>query len=342
MQSLDLNLASRPFKNNTLLWAGYLTATVALVAFSVWNVFSWRENVEGLADLEGRVSNIETRMRELDRREMAAQRGIEGYDLKSLAIQTAKANQVIDWKAFSWTRLFNLMERIQPYDVRMTSIRPVFRAQRRLDQLGMVTDPSQQTVPVSVEGLAKNFRAVRDLQQALMADIHFGRVLPERLQKTDQNEYVFQLTFLYEPDAQAPEGEPAEGAAVAAAEPGTGADETGEEPPGDGGEPVEPEAAEGDPEPWPPVETVDAGGGSPVPDAEAPSGQAPAAVVADVPPVPASRQAPEGAGGEVEGASESAPTRTLGAGPGSEPPRRPSMRNRNPAQRRKQADGGGS
>ena len=53
----------------------------------------------------------------MDRRELA---------LEKLTVQSLKANEVIEWKAFSWTRLFNLMEQIQPWDIRMTSIRPIF------------------------------------------------------------------------------------------------------------------------------------------------------------------------------------------------------------------------
>src|SRR6185295_8476362 len=41
MQPLDRNLASRPFRNNTLPWPGLAALTVALLVFTWWNATSW-------------------------------------------------------------------------------------------------------------------------------------------------------------------------------------------------------------------------------------------------------------------------------------------------------------
>jgi hypothetical protein len=215
MQSLDLNLATRPFRNNTLLWTGYGTAFVLLIGFGLWSVISWREHVTRLNELEDTVPGIERKMIELDQRDARARAGIESFDLEALEVQAAKANEVIEWKAFSWTRLFNLMEKVQPNDVRMTSVRPLFRAGRRRDQMGAGADPLHKTVPVSVEGLAKDFRSIWELQDALHADVHFGRVIPQRLQKTDRGEIVFQLTFIYHPDNETEDGDAGETLAAA-------------------------------------------------------------------------------------------------------------------------------
>jgi len=200
MQALDLNLSSRPFKNNTLLWAGYSSALVFLIAFAVWNVTTWRSSVTRIKQLSEEVSSIEGRLGDLEERDLVNARGIGRYDVKMLAVQAEKANEVIDWKAFSWTRLFNLMEQVLPYDVRMSSIRPLFHAGRHRGELDAEEQKRAQTVPVAVEGLAKDFRAVWEMQNALLNDRHFGRVFPERLQRTERGEIVFNITFLYHPD----------------------------------------------------------------------------------------------------------------------------------------------
>lgn len=205
MQALDLNLASRPFRNNTLLWAGYGGALVLLVAFAVWNVFAWRNSVRRIGEITVEVSSIENLLQDYDQRELKAEAGVAEFDLKSLAIQAVKANEVIDWKAFSWTRLFNLMEEVLPYDVRMTSIRPLFQGGRRRGEMAPAEPVQGRTVPVAAEGLAKDFKAVWELQNSLLADPHFGRVYPERLQRTDRGEIVFNITFLYRPDFVAEE-----------------------------------------------------------------------------------------------------------------------------------------
>jgi hypothetical protein len=202
MRVLDLNLASRPFKNNTLLWTAYLLAFVLLGTFTVWNIMTWREHIEKLTQLQDTVQSIEGRIADLDRREARAEQGIKAYDLNALEIQAAKANEVIEWKAFSWTRLFNKMELIQPYDVRMTSIRPLFRGGDRRSILQAAASEKRQSVAVAVEGTAKDFNAFWEMQNVLLTDNHFGQVDPERLNRSESMEIVFQLSFQYFPEAE--------------------------------------------------------------------------------------------------------------------------------------------
>jgi hypothetical protein len=203
MQKLDLNLAANPFRNNVLLWIGYGSATAALLLFSVFSIhgyFHYRAQVEELRD---RVGNFENRRLDLETRGRRALKAIRDFDIGSLEVQASMANQVIDRKAFSWTRLFNSIEQIQPYKVRMTSVRPVFTGPRGTEEeLG-----TGSGVPVALEGIAKDWIEFTELERALQDDPHFGRVLPIRLTKTDNNEILFQVRFHYYPagDASADE-----------------------------------------------------------------------------------------------------------------------------------------
>ena len=124
------------------------------------------------------------------------------YDIEALAIRAQKANEVIRWKAFSWTLLFNRLEDVQPWDVQMASIHPTFRPQgdvvnaRQLDQVS--------GVPVAVEGTAKDLKAFLDLERGLIRSPYFTRVEPERTDRDSQTrETVFRLRFIYDPDVPA-------------------------------------------------------------------------------------------------------------------------------------------
>jgi len=197
--SLDLNLASRPFKNNTLLWAGFSLATLLLLWLSVANVRSQRRHVGLLAELEDQVGTIDARHEDLRRRADVARRDIGGYDLELLDIKAAKANEVIQWKAFSWTRLFNQLEQVQPWDVQMASIHPTFRPQASGRSSRAVE--TSIGVPVSVEGSAKNLKAFLDLERALIQSPFFTRVEPDRTVRDEQTrETVFGLRFIYSPE----------------------------------------------------------------------------------------------------------------------------------------------
>jgi hypothetical protein len=219
---LDLNLATRPFRNNTLPWAAVLVGAIALVTLTWWNVSTYMDYGDRLDRLRDDLRNFDARMAALEQRDLRATRGINEHDLEFLTVQTVKANSVIELKAFSWTRLFNQLEEVLPYDVRMTSILPVFR----IGQRPAATDePDDDGVPVTVEGVAKTLNDFYDLQRNLLSDPRFDRVEPDRHLPGDTGDVVFKLRFRYYPDAP---GEPAPEELAAG----------GEED--EGGDPVEP------------------------------------------------------------------------------------------------------
>ena len=197
MQAVDLNLATRPFKNDTLLWAGLVVAVLLLGSLSWWNVATWREHRRLLGDLRESQVSIGERFAALDRRDVDALRRVDAVDLPVLVTKADKANDVIRWKAFSWTRLFNLLQGVQPWDVQMTSIHPVFRADRRAAR-NEIEDLEQ--VPVSVEGTAKTLKDFLAFERELIFDPHFDRVEPDNI-ATDENsgETIFRVRFLYDP-----------------------------------------------------------------------------------------------------------------------------------------------
>jgi Tfp pilus assembly protein PilN len=205
MQPLDLNLATRPIRNNTLLWIAHSLAIVLVVGLSAWNVESYLRHRSELSNLKSDVSSIEQRMLDLNRRDSAADRKIRTHDIKQLSIQVGRANDVIQRKALSWTRLFNLLEEILPYEVRMVSIRPVFATRSR----GSIRDSeSMKGIPVSVEGAAKSLRAFVDFERALIEDPHFDQIEPDRTVREEGGGLVFDLRFLYFPEATAAWDEP--------------------------------------------------------------------------------------------------------------------------------------
>jgi len=196
MQRLDLNLASNPFRNNSLLWVGYGTASVLLVLFSVWNISTFVDYRARLLELRDTVGTFQTQRLELETRGQRALVGIRRFDVDSLELKTNKANEVIEWKAFSWTRLFNTLERVLPYQVRMNSVRPIFNPTGGRQDQG---ETQAGAMPVAIEGTARTFDDLAELQRAFLADPQIGRVEPERLDKTDKGEFAFQMRFLYVP-----------------------------------------------------------------------------------------------------------------------------------------------
>ncbi len=237
MRPLELNLATRPYRNNTLVWAAYIGLCAAAAAFSYWNVSSFRHYGRELAELDRVQGNLDQERRDLTDRHRKILRDVKKYDRVAIGRRTSKANEVIDWKAFSWTRLFNRLEAVLPYNIKMTSVRPVFRNRdRERDE-----PDERRSMPVKVEGLARNWDSLFELETALIDSVSFGRVLPRHIDKMDNGELAFSIEFAYFPD----ELDPAEAPAIEVA-----ADAAGEDAPSAPAERDEPavESAEAQPD----------------------------------------------------------------------------------------------
>ena len=196
---LDLNLASRPFRNNTLLWTGFGLGVVLVLALTAWNLLAYSQSAADLDALQDDIASYETRFQDLRTRNENAKRGVERHDLESLVVQTNKANDVIQLKAFSWTKLFNRLEEVLPYNVRTGRIRPVFRIGKRNRE---EVESEERAVPILLEGTCQELMAFLDFEGALLASPFFDQVEPDRHARSGQ-EIEFELRFLYYPDRTA-------------------------------------------------------------------------------------------------------------------------------------------
>jgi hypothetical protein len=206
MRSLDLNLASRPFRNNTPLWIGFALAVAGTVAFAAWSTSTFLGQRERVAELDGRLDGADETMREYADREAAARARIAALDVKNLAIQAARANGFLMRRGLSWTRLFNLLETVQPPEVKMTAVRPVFGRER--GGAAATELAPEGVVPISVEGIAQDLDAFLEFERQLLQDPHFARVEPQRADRVrNSREILFDLRFLYDPDGRLGGGE---------------------------------------------------------------------------------------------------------------------------------------
>ncbi len=202
MKPIELNVASRPFRNNTPIWTAQSVLLVVVVAFSAWNAHTSMAATRKLEALQADLGSVERQLGELDRREDAAVKGIRVFDSKILKVQADKANDIILRRGLSWTRLFNTLEHVVPYEVRMTAVRPVYGT-REAAAGGSRGDVFEGSVPVDVEGRAQSFESFLEFERALIVDPHFSGVEPVRNESPPgSSEVSFQLRFLYDPDGR--------------------------------------------------------------------------------------------------------------------------------------------
>jgi len=202
MKTLELNVASRPFRNNTPIWTAHGLLLGGVVAFSAWNAHTSITATRKLDALQADLGSVERQLGELDRREDSAIKGIRVFDPKTLKVQADKANDIILRRGLSWTRLFNTLERVVPYEVRMTAVRPIYGTSQAAVG-GSRGEVFEGTVPVDVEGRAQSFESFLEFERALIVDPHFAGVEPIRSESSlGSSEVSFQLRFLYDPDGR--------------------------------------------------------------------------------------------------------------------------------------------
>ena len=120
------NLSTRPFYNERAVQFGLTIVAVvlsAVTAFTVWQLWALTAQQR---ELGAAIARDEARAVEL-RREASRVRGrLEPALLESTVRATREANRLIDARTFSWTGLFNVIERTLPSDIRLQSVTPVF------------------------------------------------------------------------------------------------------------------------------------------------------------------------------------------------------------------------
>jgi hypothetical protein len=202
MRALDLNLASRPFRNNTPIWTAHAVLLTVVVGFSAWNLRTILDANDKLAALQSNLGSVERQLGQLEIREDAAVKGARIFDLKTMQIQADKANDIILRRGLSWTRLFNTLEKVVPYEVRMTNVRPLYGGGQGGGG-GSRGGVFEGTVPVDVEGVAQSLESFLELERALIVDPHFADVEPMSTETPiGTNELKFQMRFLYDPDGR--------------------------------------------------------------------------------------------------------------------------------------------
>jgi hypothetical protein len=188
MRPITLNLATRPFRNNTVVGSALAAIIVALVLATAYNLYFFLHYGGNYAQLQSDETTDRARLETIEGEEAKLAQEIQGRDFKRLYDRGRFASDLILRRSFSWTLLFNRLETVVPPEVMMTAIRP-----------NITTD----AIAIRIEGVAKNQGAFIALQEKLQANPAFARVYPvnERRLNPSRPETTFALTFGYMPKA---------------------------------------------------------------------------------------------------------------------------------------------
>ncbi len=185
------NLSSRPHLNTRPVWLVIGVAAFLSLIFAVFNAQVWFKSNR---ELEEQILLLD--QLKADNQRLAIEVGQEAEDLnrvpwKSLAARVNAVNAVIHEHEFSWVGLLDDIERVLPYDVRLTKITPKVDA---------------DTVNLSLNAIGRTREALLEFFDNLIDDPSFSEPTPSSEITPEESGfgYVFQLTVVHHPGQVSP------------------------------------------------------------------------------------------------------------------------------------------
>jgi Tfp pilus assembly protein PilN len=190
-----INLARRPFRNNTAYYAVYSACLALLLAATVYNGWRFFAGGSELGRLREDVSFASERYMKLHEEVEEMKRQINTLDLAVINTKSSFAEGLILSRFFSWSLLFDRFEELIPPEVKIQRIAPAISTRR---------------IEISVAGMSRSPDAFLEFEGNLASSPFFANVYPVREDQQDgQNELKFSIVMDYIPagkDTQAPTG----------------------------------------------------------------------------------------------------------------------------------------
>jgi Tfp pilus assembly protein PilN len=190
VKPIDLNLASRPYRNDGPLGVALALLAIAAIGLSVYNGYSYLTADTRKAQLEAQLAGHQARMAQMSQEAHEIKTQLEAIDQEVLAAQAHFVAGVLAQSNFSWTRLLNVLESVVPWNVQLSVIRPRF-------ETGQVF--------LDLRGTALEVDAFHRFQEVLGTDEHFDQVIPGDYQYVNREDFsndriYFTLSCRYLPE----------------------------------------------------------------------------------------------------------------------------------------------
>ena len=123
---LRTNLSTRPFYNERAVHAAALAIAILVLAVTLWQVTRVVRLSAYKTELNAAIARDKEEAQRLAAEAAEVRRGIDQKELAAVATAATEANNLIEQRTFSWTKLFNHLEATLPEDVMLTSVHPEF------------------------------------------------------------------------------------------------------------------------------------------------------------------------------------------------------------------------
>lgn len=129
---IPINLASQPFRRDRAMLAGSIAVCVLLtVTLGILAVLISSDRAQ-MADVRQDIGRLNQRIRLLNAEQAKLNAVLTKPENAEVLEQSVFLNTLIYRKGISWTRIFADLEKVVPYNVKITTIRPSIDAQNHV------------------------------------------------------------------------------------------------------------------------------------------------------------------------------------------------------------------
>jgi len=121
---IDINLASQPYQDSRQFWSYWGTGLIVLSLVSGMLVFLAATGFVRAGHDRGQISKLKDKIAAYDREKHEAEAVLNQPQNRALREQSRFLNALFQRKAFSWTKVFEDLERVMPAHLHVVSINP--------------------------------------------------------------------------------------------------------------------------------------------------------------------------------------------------------------------------
>lgn len=183
---LRTNLSTRPFYNERAVHVVLGLVALVVLALTVLNLIQVVRLSRQNTVLSGRIREDRSAATELTKKARETRQGINQEELKTIVAAAREANALIDGRTFSWTALFNQLEKTLPPEVMLASVRPT------------IDDGSTR---ITLIVLGRRTADLDEFMEKLEGTGAFENVLPRQQNLNDDGLTQATIEALYVPEA---------------------------------------------------------------------------------------------------------------------------------------------
>lgn len=130
---LDINLASQPYQNMRTFWIRWITGLAVLLVITLGLLSYTASKLIDAHHQQQAIDSIQTSIAALTDRETKAKQFLNQPDNRATRDRSQFLNEVFHRKAFSWTQVFQDLERVMPARLHVISIHPELTTSNQLE-----------------------------------------------------------------------------------------------------------------------------------------------------------------------------------------------------------------